>query len=154
MLPLLSAPLFAHHAISAFDRDDSVSVSGTVTEYFDLTEIDLANKPDWFEDVSPYSKVPVVVDGGFMRGADVVKGLCLGADVVGMGRLEGLAMAAGGGPALVRALEIVEREIQTTLALLGIDKLADLNPDLLERATPVAAGDLLSAFPLLGEEGY
>jgi glycolate oxidase len=99
-------------------------------------------------------RVPVVVDGGFMRGADVVKGLCLGADVVGMGRLEGLAMAAGGGPALVRALEIVEREIQTTLALLGIDKLADLNPDLLERATPVAAGDLLSAFPLLGEEGY
>jgi glutathione S-transferase len=30
---------------------------------FELIEIDLANKPDWFEDVSPYSKVPVVVDG-------------------------------------------------------------------------------------------
>jgi glycolate oxidase len=99
-------------------------------------------------------RVPVVVDGGFMRGADVIKGLCLGADVVGMGRLESLAMAAGGGQALVRALEILEREIQTTLALLGISKLADLKPDLLERATPVAAGDLLSAFPLLGEEGY
>ncbi len=33
MLPLLSAPLFAHHAISAFDRDNSVSVSGTVTKW-------------------------------------------------------------------------------------------------------------------------
>jgi len=33
MLPLLSAPLFAHHAISAFDRDASVSVSGTVTKW-------------------------------------------------------------------------------------------------------------------------
>ena len=34
--------------------------------------------------------MPVVVDGGFMRGADVVKGLCLGADFVGMGRFESL----------------------------------------------------------------
>jgi glycolate oxidase len=41
-------------------------------------------------------RVPVVVDGGFMRGADVVKALCLGASAVGMGRFEGLAMAAGG----------------------------------------------------------
>ena len=30
---------------------------------FELTEIDLANKPDWFGDISPYSKVPVVVCG-------------------------------------------------------------------------------------------
>ncbi len=30
---------------------------------FELNEIDLANKPDWFGDVSPYGKVPVVVHG-------------------------------------------------------------------------------------------
>ncbi len=30
---------------------------------FEHLEIDLANKPDWFEDVSPYSKVPVLVHG-------------------------------------------------------------------------------------------
>ena len=30
---------------------------------FDLTEIDLENKPDWFKEVSPYSKVPVVMHG-------------------------------------------------------------------------------------------
>lgn len=30
---------------------------------FDLTEIDLQNKPDWFDKVSPYSKVPVVRHG-------------------------------------------------------------------------------------------
>ena len=27
---------------------------------YDLTEIDLANKPDWFKDISPYGKVPVM----------------------------------------------------------------------------------------------
>jgi glutathione S-transferase len=27
---------------------------------FKLTEIDLQNKPEWFADVSPYGKVPVI----------------------------------------------------------------------------------------------
>ncbi len=31
---------------------------------FSLTEIDLKAKPKWFEEVSPYSKVPVVRNGG------------------------------------------------------------------------------------------
>ncbi|WP_404790374.1 glutathione S-transferase family protein [Altericista sp. CCNU0014] len=30
---------------------------------FDVTEIDLKNKPDWFAEVSPYSKVPVLQHG-------------------------------------------------------------------------------------------
>ncbi len=98
-------------------------------------------------------RVPVIVDGGFLRGADVVKGLCLGADVVGMGRLEGLAMAAGGREALVRALELVEQEIRTTMALLGVSDIADLSPEHMERAQPLAEATVLSAFPLL-EEGY
>ena len=29
---------------------------------FELTEVDLSNKPDWFLKVSPYGKVPVIVD--------------------------------------------------------------------------------------------
>ncbi len=98
-------------------------------------------------------QVPVIVDGGFLRGADVVKGLCLGADLVAMGRLEGLAMAAGGAPALIRALEIVEQEILISMALLGVSELSGLRPALLERAQPLVAPHVLSAFPLL-DEGY
>jgi glycolate oxidase len=98
-------------------------------------------------------QVPVVVDGGFLRGADVVKGLCLGADAVGMGRLEGLAMAAGGTEALVRALELVEHEIRISMALLGVSELDGLNPGLLERTQPLTLPRVLSAFPLL-DEGY
>ncbi|MCB1683013.1 MAG: alpha-hydroxy acid oxidase [Pseudomonadales bacterium] len=98
-------------------------------------------------------RVPIVVDGGFMRGADVVKGLCLGASAVGLGRFEALAMAAGGSAALVRALEILEHEIRTTMALLGVSRLEGLHPGLLERATHLVSPQVLSAFPLL-EEGY
>ena len=98
-------------------------------------------------------RVPVLVDGGFMRGADVVKALCLGATAVGMGRLESLALAAGGEAAVLRMLELVEHEIHTTLALMGVNDIKDLNPGLLERATPMVEPHVLSAFPHLAE-GY
>ena len=96
-------------------------------------------------------RVPVVVDGGFMRGADVVKGLCLGADFVGMGRFEGLAMAAGGYTGLMRGLKILEQEIRISMALLGAPDLASLNSSLLQRAQSLAEPSVLSAFPLLDD---
>jgi len=98
-------------------------------------------------------QVPVLVDGGFLRGADVVKALCRGATAVGMGRLEGLAMAAGGADGIVRALEIVEQEIVTTMALMGAASLDELNPAFLEAATAAVDPHVLSAFPLL-DQGY
>src|SRR3954464_12057612 len=51
-------------------------------------------------------KAEVWVDGGFMRGTDGVKAIALGAKTVGLGRLTGLALAAAGGPGLVRAHQI------------------------------------------------
>jgi len=98
-------------------------------------------------------QAPVVVDGGFLRGADVVKALCRGATAVGMGRLEGLAMAAGGAAGIVRALELVEHELKTTMALMGAASLGELNADFLERCEATVAPHVLSAFPLL-EDGY
>jgi len=98
-------------------------------------------------------RVPVIVDGGFMRGADVIKGLCLGATAVGMGRFEALAAAAGGAAAIARALVILEREIQISLALTGVADVADLHPGLMHRAQALGTTHVLSAFPLL-EEGY
>ena len=98
-------------------------------------------------------RVPVLVDGGFMRGADVVKGLCLGADFVGMGRFEGFAMAAGGPAALVQALKILEHEVQITMALLGVRTLEELTSDLVERAEIMAPAHVTRAFPFLAE-GY
>ena len=97
---------------------------------------------------------PVLVDGGFMRGADVVKALCLGASAVGVGRLEALAVSAGGWEGLVRALQILEREIGITMALLGAANLKDLNPGLLRRQEGVAAQQYLSAFPFLDDEYF
>lgn len=95
----------------------------------------------------------VIVDGGFMRGTDVVKAMALGVQAVGLGRLACLGLAAAGAPGLVRTLEILEDEIRIALALLGVTGYAQLDPTYLAPATPVARPHALSAFPLL-EEGY
>jgi len=99
-------------------------------------------------------RVPVIVDGGFLRGADVVKGLCLGATAVGTGRLLALGMAARGVRGVVRALELLETEIKLTMGLMGIADIDDLSPDMVEQALPLPGPyDVMSAFPLLAE-GY
>jgi glycolate oxidase len=94
-------------------------------------------------------RAEVWVDGGFMRGSDVVKAIALGARTVGLGRLAGLALAAGGAQGLVRALELLEDEIRICLGLLGVTSFAELTPRHLAPAPAVTAPDTFSAFPHL-----
>ncbi|MFV0297474.1 MAG: alpha-hydroxy acid oxidase, partial [Hyphomicrobiaceae bacterium] len=95
----------------------------------------------------------VVVDGGFIRGTDIVKAMALGADAVGLGRLQGLALSAGGEAAVVRMLEILETEVISTLGLLGVTSFGELDPTYVARTTPLHRPFPFPAFPLLGE-GY
>jgi glycolate oxidase len=95
-------------------------------------------------------RAEVWVDGGFMRGTDIVKAIALGAKAVGLGRLPCLGLAAAGVPGLVRALEILENEVQTCLGLLGVTSFAELTPRHVAAAPPVGEHDVFSAFPLLG----
>src|SRR5438477_3252567 len=92
-------------------------------------------------------RAEVWVDGGFMRGTDVVKAIALGAKAVGIGRLAGLGLAAGGVAGLVRALELLEDEIRTCLGLLGVSSYAELTPRHLAPAPIVRLPDTFSAFP-------
>jgi glycolate oxidase len=94
-------------------------------------------------------RAEVWVDGGFMRGSDVVKAIALGAKTVGIGRLCGLGLAAGGPAGLVRTLELLEEEIRTCLGLLGVTSYAELSPAHLAAAPAVNPPDTFSAFPLL-----
>jgi len=91
----------------------------------------------------------VMVDGGFMRGTDVVKAIVLGAQIVGLGRLQCLGLAAAGQAGLERALELLEDEVQICLALLGVTSYSQLDASYVREAPVVAEPDALSAFPLL-----
>lgn len=99
-------------------------------------------------------RAEVYVDGGFMRGTDIVKAMALGANAIGIGRLQGLALAAGGEAALVRALELLHDEVTRCLGLLGVTSFAGLDPSYVAAVAPVVRQSWLdSAFPLL-KEGY
>ena len=97
-------------------------------------------------------KAEIMVDGGIMRGTDVVKAMALGADAVGIGRLQGLGVAAAGQAGIVRALELLEVEVRTCLALLGLRGFDGLDGSYLHPADPVVPPHVLSAFPLLDED--
>ncbi|MBI4590054.1 MAG: alpha-hydroxy-acid oxidizing protein [Candidatus Rokubacteria bacterium] len=97
-------------------------------------------------------KVEIIVDGGFMRGTDVLKAIALGAQAVGIGRLGCFGLAAAGRPGLVRVLELLEDEIKIGLGLLGVDRLAALDGSYVHAATPAHGGHVTGAFPLLNPD--
>lgn len=97
-------------------------------------------------------RAEVIVDGGFMRGADVVKAMAMGANAVGLGRLQGMALGAKGREGVVRMLELLEVEIRICLGLLGATSFAELDESYLHAVAPVETPGPLSAFPLLFEE--
>lgn len=95
-------------------------------------------------------KATIIVDGGFCRGTDIVKGIAMGADAVGIGRLYCYGLAAAGSAGAVRLLEILEHEVQTAMGLMGVTRLGDLGADHLHLAAPaVVTPSVFSAFPLL-----
>jgi glycolate oxidase len=106
---------------------------------------------DALRDIAPAvaGRARVIVDGGFYRGTDVVKALCLGADLVGLGRLPCFGLGAAGAAGVVRTLELLEVEMKIALGLLGVTRIADLGPGYVKPSRPAGDGTLESAFPLL-----
>ncbi len=98
-------------------------------------------------------KATIIVDGGFVRGTDVVKGIAMGAHCVGIGRLVCCGLAAAGEDGLVRTLHLLENEIRNCLGLLGVTRVGDIDRTYLHPTTPVRPPHVTSAFPLL-DEGY
>jgi isopentenyl diphosphate isomerase/L-lactate dehydrogenase-like FMN-dependent dehydrogenase len=96
----------------------------------------------------------IIVDGGFARGTDVVKAIALGAQLVGLGRMQCYALAAGGEAALVRMLEILDDEVRRCLGLMGVTKFSALDGSYLAVAPSTTPPHALSAFPLLRIEDY
>ena len=111
------------------------------------------------------SGMQIYMDGGCRRGADIVKALALGATAVGMGRPFLYALGAYGTEGVIRAIQreysgigsenvltsflVLSDEIETTMRLLGVTSLCELNEDhvntvILEKELPKR----LSAFPI------
>jgi isopentenyl diphosphate isomerase/L-lactate dehydrogenase-like FMN-dependent dehydrogenase len=88
----------------------------------------------------------IIVDGGILRGSDVVKALALGAHAVAIGRMQGWALAAAGSQGLVRSLEIIEQEMINTMGLLGVTSVAELNAEYVCKSDVVGECHEMSTF--------
>ncbi|KAJ3530189.1 hypothetical protein NM688_g7746 [Phlebia brevispora] len=84
-------------------------------------------RPDVFD------KLEVYIDGGVKRGTDVLKALCLGAKAVGLGRQFLYAQSAYGAAGVVKSVRILEREIISGMRLLGVRRVEELVPEMVER---------------------
>ena len=111
---------------------DGVIVSNHGGRALDSTRAPIEILPEVVEAVG--KTATVIVDSGFRRGSDVIKGLALGADAVMMGRatLYGLAVAGEAGAA--RAIEIYRDEIDRVLAMIGCPGIDALDGGFLVKA--------------------
>ncbi len=78
--------------------------------------------------------LPVIYDGGIRRGTDVMKAYALGADFVFVGRPMLCAAAVRGQAGVERAIDLLAEEIHRDLALVGVNTMDALGPELLMRA--------------------
>lgn len=71
-------------------------------------------------------RIPVLVDGGFRRGTDVLKAMALGASAVCVGRPYVWGLAAFGQQGVEAVLDILRRELATILRQTGTVRLAEI----------------------------
>ena len=64
-------------------------------------------------------KKAVIVDGGFRRGSDVLKGLAFGASLVGLGRPILYGLAAGGGDGVRETIQQITGELIRLMSMVG-----------------------------------
>jgi L-lactate dehydrogenase (cytochrome)/(S)-mandelate dehydrogenase len=75
-------------------------------------------------------RMPVLMDGGVRRGADVVKALALGARACLIGRPQLWGLAVAGEAGVAHVLEIYRREIDRVMGLGGAATIADIDGSL------------------------
>lgn len=89
----------------------------------------------------------IIIDGGARRGTDVLKALSLGARAVGFGRPMMYALSAHGTKGVIKAIDrklqthfvfhklncftVLKEELETSMRLLGVTSLKDLQPQLI-----------------------
>jgi L-lactate dehydrogenase (cytochrome) len=77
------------------------------------------------------SEIEIIFDSGIQSGQDMLRALALGARSCMIGRAYIYGLGAGGQPGVARAIEIIRKELDVSLALTGTTSVADAGRHLL-----------------------
>ena len=115
--------------IAAQSGADAIVVSNHGGRQLDGTMSSIRALPDVVDAVG--DRTEVWFDGGIRGGQDVLKALALGAHATLIGRAFAYGLGAMGEAGVLRALEIIQRELDVTMALCGLRSVREANPSIL-----------------------
>ena len=139
--PMIEVPMLAKGILTADDARlcvehglDGVVVSNHGGRGLDYSPSTFEVLPEIVDAVA--GRIPVLIDGGFRRGSDILKALALGADAVCLGRVPRWGLGAYGAPGLQRVLEILQAELVLAMAHTGRPTLSSIDKTLVRTDFP------------------
>jgi L-lactate dehydrogenase (cytochrome) len=106
---------------------DALVVSNHGGRQLDRAPVPLEVLPSVVDAVG--DEAEVYVDGGILSGGDIVAAVALGARAALVGRAYLYGLMAGGERGVQRAAQILQQEVTSTLALIGVSRVSDLGRD-------------------------
>ncbi len=139
--PLVKVPLLAkgiltaEGALQCIDRGlDGIIISNHGGRAMDYSPSTLEVLPDIVAAVN--GRVPVLIDGGFRRGSDILKAIALGATAVCLGRVPRWGLAAYGAAGVKGVLALLQQELILAMAASGCPTIASINPSIVRTRSP------------------
>ncbi len=111
--------------IAAKTGAEAIVVSNHCGRHLDVAPSSISVLPAIAEAVG--ADIEVMFDGGIRSGQDIARALALGARSCLSGRAYIYGLGAGGQAGVTRAIEIMRSELDTTMALMGVTKVEDIN---------------------------
>ena len=108
--------------ISAEDAQIAIQcgVDGVILSNHGGRQLDCSVSPmETLQEVSRCIQQPILIDSGFRRGSDIVKALCLGADMVCLGRPTLYGLASKGEVGVDEVIQLMKQDVDRTLAQIG-----------------------------------
>ncbi len=72
-------------------------------------------------------KIPVLIDGGFRRGTDILKALAMGAAAVGVARPYLWGLASFGQRGVARVIELLRTELALDMGMSGVANISEID---------------------------
>ena len=128
---MVKGVMCADDANAAFDSGaDAVVVSNHGGRQIDGVASTVSRLPQVVEAAG--ARGEIYMDGGVRNGADIIRAVALGARGVLIGRAWAYAVASRGEKGLAGLLRVMRSEMANSMALMGVNSLEELRPELLD----------------------